>query len=737
MIMNSILFLLALILSYGINSSDINRLIICHVWSNDCESTYKCSSRCSLLIAVLIIAGLIVTTILFKTNVLLLCISALLAFVTAIASLWLITKVALRNKNAAIILAVTLICISSYLANFVLLPKAILFAAVIGFYYRNNVFGTPWNLPLHRLYAKHSINGFPKPLLPEIITIKIPQKMPDFSYVGIQKTFAKSNVVVDVTTKGVMPNKKTDCLPLVQALVDELGKNGGGSIFFPAGRYYFNYGKKKNNQFLQINYSNIEIYGETSSTGKNLVTIVSCANLVYNKRAPWLSPFIITTGETLQQSNMPWGADFKKKEKVFVQGGALTDPGNDGKMGKPEFYCHVVADAKVGDTTLLIETTTIDTPKYILLCMYNTTADCNLTKDILQRNELRPEWKTLLRGGKEMAPSFQWLVEVDRIEGNIIHLAQPLRRNIDVKYQPEAFSVPMLENICIHNLNMTTEWEGIFRHHGFPVYYSVFESQTMDYGWGAINLKRAAHSRIYEINLENFNNAFYILDSKNTTIERVNIFGYDGHQGIKIYNHSADNLLRDIDFYNHYADMIGGEGCSIANVFSNIRYLNPNNKYVDFDFHGVSSGPFTPPTLTLYYSIYGFRGIKAGGTQYNQPACSVDNYWVNIHADGYNGTTEVFINDSYIRKEGVQRIVTSLRYAIVKCIQKKKIGLSVIQQYYKERMSAIDKTTLLRKDHYQLFKGSVLAGYNNYYPMTLGGKTVDEFDDTEMVTWIK
>lgn len=735
--MNIILLLITAFIAYGINSRDLNWQVIKHVWSRDCESAYKCSSRWSLAIAILVVATIISTVLIYEANFIRLCIVAVLAFATAFVSLWSITKVAFRNKNMAVFFAVALFCVLAYLSIFVSLPETILFAAIAGYYYRNNVLGTPWNLPLHRLCAKHKIKGFPQPIKPAAITTTKPLNMPDFSYVGVQKSFAKPDVIVDVTTKGILPNKRMDCLPLVQAIVDELGQNGGGTIYFPAGRYYFNYGKKKSSQFLQINYSNIEIYGETSSTGENLATIVSCTNLVYGKRAPWLSPFIITTGEALQQSNMPWGADFKKKEKVFIQGGALTDPGNDGKMGTPNFYCRIVADAKIGDTALQIEKTDAVVPKYILLCMYNTTDDCNLTRELLQRDELRPEWKTLLRGGKEMAPSFQWLVEVERIEGCFLHLAQPLRRNIEVKYQPEAFAVPMLENICIHNLNMTTKWEGTFRHHGFPMYYSVFESQTMDYGWGAINIKRAAHSRVYETNLVNFNNAFYILDSKNTTVERVNIYGYDGHQGIKVYNHSADNLLCDIYFYNHYADMIGVEGCSVANVYRNIRYLNPNNKYVDFDFHGVSSGPFTPPTMTLFENIQGFRGIKAGGTQYNQPACSVDNYWVNIHADGYDGTSEIFINDSYIRKEGLRKKITSIRHAFVKCIQKKNFSLSVILNAYKERMSAIDKTTLYRKDHYKVFKGSLLSGFNNYYTMTLGGKTIDEFDDTEMVTWVK
>ena len=68
--------------------------------------------------------------------------------------------------------------------------------------------------------------------------------------------------------------------------------------------------------------------------------------------------------------------------------------------------------------------------KYILLGMYNTTADGNLVKELLGVDELRPEWVTARRAGTEEAPSFQWLVEVKQvIDKHTIELCRPLLRD--------------------------------------------------------------------------------------------------------------------------------------------------------------------------------------------------------------------------------------------------------------------------------------------------------------------
>lgn len=102
----------------------------------------------------------------------------------------------------------------------------------------------------------------------------------------------------------------------------------------------------------------------------------------------------------------------------------------------------------------------------------------------------------------------------------------------------------MLEDIVIQDIRIESKWNGLFRHHGYPLYYSVGQAQEMDYGWNAINMKRVAHGAISNVIIQNYTNPLYIMDSRNITVEKIIIRGSDGHQGIKLYEHACDNLVR-------------------------------------------------------------------------------------------------------------------------------------------------------------------------------------------------
>jgi hypothetical protein len=195
--------------------------------------------------------------------------------------------------------------------------------------------------------------------------------------------------------------------------------------------------------------------------------------------------------------------------------------------------------------------------KYILLGMYNTTPDGNLIKELLGVDDLRPEWTTAQRAGAEEAPSFQWLVEVKQvIDKHTIELCRPLLRDCLMKYEPAIYHVDMLEDIHIRRLRISSRWNGLFRHHGFPIYYSVSQAQEMDYGWNAINMKRVAHATVEDVEIKDFTNPLYVQDSREVTVDYMTVRGYDGHQGIKVYCHTCDCLFQHIDFYCHYADMM-------------------------------------------------------------------------------------------------------------------------------------------------------------------------------------
>lgn len=461
----------------------------------------------------------------------------------------------------------------------------------------------------------------------------INHSIPDFSYAGNHSDVSESTVIVNVRDFGIASNTNEDLTVKVQNLIDKFGQQGGAHIFFPRGRYIFNTQGK--GDFLQINYSNITLEGELDNDGQPLAKLINCGNLVRGNRNPWLSPFFITTGEQLQESNMFWGLQFRKKKDIVMRSGSMSDPGSDGTILTPRYATFVTKTTLKGSDIIYVDDSSKINGKYILLGMYNTNGRDDLLKDILGLDHLHPEWVAANRAGEEEAPSYQWLVEIKEIvDQHIVRLTQPHRRDCDMKWAPAVFNVEMLENIFIKNLHIASTWNGQFHHHGQRGYYSISQAQEMDYGWNGINFKRVAHGNIENVILDNFTNPLYVLDSRNITCEKLIIKGHDGHQGIKVYEHSCDNLFRDVQFFNHYADMMGGEGNMYGNVFSRIYYLNPVFKPVDFDFHGFSEGPMSPPMFNLFENIYNFAYIHYSGSIHMHPAFGRCNYWWNCKSEG-------------------------------------------------------------------------------------------------------
>lgn len=488
----------------------------------------------------------------------------------------------------------------------------------------------------------------------------------------------------------------------LQALVDQAVNNGQQTVTIPKGRY-------KVKGPVQINQSNFTIQGETNEQGEPLTELVCTNSMVNGECNPWISPFFFTTGEAIQPSNIFWGLDFNKKQDIRMESSSLSDPGSNGNILTPPFATTITEDAREGSTILRVDDNS-KVGKYILLGMYNTTSDGNLIKDLLGRQSLRKEWIVANRAGIEEAPSFQWLAEVKgKIGTNAIELVSPLPRDCSTNYTPKIFNVEMLENIVIKDLKLESKWNGLFRHHGFPLYYSVQQSQEMDYGWNAINMKRVAHGKIENVVINNFTNPLYIMDSLNCIAEHIIIKGYDGHQGIKLYCHSCNNILRDIHFFSHFADMMGGEGNAYCNIFKDIEYCNPSFKPVDFDFHGFTEGPMSPPAYNSFCNIKGFRYIKGAGAISHLPSCARGNTWKHIQWEGEKkSSTNRFIALNYRKRSVAEKYITALGFTIVMTLKKKQISARFISDTFTGKIKDIQAQSMPMEQHQEFFPDNLI-----------------------------
>ena len=537
---------------------------------------------------------------------------------------------------------------------------------------------------------------------------KIPNGVPNFSYAGCKHEFSSLRKY-NILDFQILPNSTEDLSVKIQKIINTVGEMGGGLIFFPKGRYLL--GNQYVGNFLQINHSNIVIEGEVNPNGEPITEFVCCSSTLRGKKNPWLSPFFITTGEALQQSNVFWGLQFRRKKKKITRSGSLADPGSDGTILSSEFATKIIATARKGDTVLKVKDA-FKIGKYILIGLYNTTKDGDLIHEILGVEYLRPEWETPLRAGEEEAPSYQWLIEVAEIvDANTICLSQPLWRDCNMDYEPVIYNVEMLENIAIRNLKIQSRWNGLFRHHGFPIYYNIKQAQEMDYGWNAVNMKRVAHGIIENVVIRNFSNPLYVMDSRNVTCKHITICGYDGHQGLKIYEHACDNLFQDITFYSHYADMVGGEGNAYGNVFSNIKYKNSCFKPVDFDFHGFSEGPMSPPAYNLFECFQGFRYIKTAAALYNLPGCATHNVWWNIEGEGETKDSPLFVCLPHMAKSLLHRMLSSISRSIIYAYQKQNFSIKIMKKNYIMRMQEFDEITISKECHQQLYHIVYLYNY--------------------------
>lgn len=522
--------------------------------------------------------------------------------------------------------------------------------------------------------------------------------MPDCSFAGMKRR-GKATTVFDVTAFGIVPNSSADQTEAIQRVIDAASKAGGGKVYFPKGRYLIN---TKGDKFLQINHSDITLEGATDKDGRPVAELVNCGKTARGHKNPWISPFMITTGEHLQPSNEFWGLQFRKKKEFFNRSNSLSDPGSDGTILTPKLTTKVIAPAAKGESVIHVEDSS-KVGKYIMIGMYNTTDDGNLIHDILGI-ALRREWTVANRAGEEEAPSYQWLVEVKKIiDSHAIELVRPLLRDCDMKYEPAVFNVDMLENICICNLLISSRWTGLFRHHGFPLYYSITKTQEMDYGWNAINMKRVAHGEVRNVIIKNFSNPLYVMDSRNVTVSDILIKGYDGHQGLKIYAHACDNLFENIIFENHYADMMGGEGNAYANVFRNICYLNAVFKPVDYDFHGFSEAPMSPPSDNVFTRIYGFRYMKSAGAISHLPSCAQNNTWWDTITEGEKEGDHLFYAMTYRQKKGLVRFITAVGFSVAMIQKNRDLSPGAFLANVRGKLESIDKTGSPRSEHYRLY----------------------------------
>ncbi len=463
--------------------------------------------------------------------------------------------------------------------------------------------------------------------------IEEPGKSPliDFSKAGYafgEQNFQYPSNVIDVTTKGINPNTGEDLTKKVQTLIDETGKNGGGLLYFPKGKYVFNT-NPNHVDFLKIDYDNIVIRGDGQDESGTI--FYNSTSLLNEEPNPWLSPTLIRYGYNIQGVDHFWGA------APLEYKGSKISKNSERKIYEAPIITSITHKALKGSKNLRVKNaTSLKAGDVVLLVMYNTNGSNKLIKKVLNYKdaELTSDLKSANQAGKEGVASFQALVEIERvISGDQILLRQPLLMDIDMEFGPMLLSAPMVRHVGIESLRFESAWDGNYKHHA---------NREVDYGWNAINFCRVAHGWMKNVTIDNYTNPIYLQDSRNVTLDSITISGKHGHSGIKVYAHATDNLIQNVDIQMNFSHVLSGEGNATGNVFRKITMDKQIEGEGDFDFHGFAHYTYGPASHNLFENIKGLRFIYGGGAPFNFPHTSIGNVWWNIESTDIKGTKELF-----------------------------------------------------------------------------------------------
>lgn len=429
--------------------------------------------------------------------------------------------------------------------------------------------------------------------------------LPDFSYAGYgygEREPRARGRMVNVSDFGIRPGTGEDMTGRIQAVVDEVGRSGGGIVYFPAGRYELNKEAEPGAATgIRINYSHTVLRGEGSGPGG---TVLYQHKPMVSAQAPWLSPGLIHTGDRL------FGNDRFLSPKLLPNVAVLIE------------------SAYKNDRVLsLSDTSRLKAGECILLCLQNTDDAGSLARQLIDPLPPDSAWTDLCTAGPRRSASVQWPVEVEQVlDERRVRLRQPLRRDMLLEHAPYVCLLEMLREIGVEHLRMETAWDGGgYYHH---------KNDEVDYGWSAICLHRVAHGWVQDVAIVDYTQGVQLRDSRNVTVRQVELLGHPGHFGMKCYAHACDCLFADIAVRAFRTHGVGIEGMTEGNVFTRIVFEGGS----ELDSHGGGA-----PGRNLFDALEGVTKISGGGAIFNLP---------------YTGHSNTFWNIGYLHAEPKPRLTT-------------------------------------------------------------------------------
>lgn len=387
-----------------------------------------------------------------------------------------------------------------------------------------------------------------------------PALLPDFSFAGYhyseRELPAKSRGPrFDVRSYGAHPNDKDYDGKAIQAAIDAAGKAGGGTVYFPPGRFLLSSDQSPEST-LAISSDSIVLKGSGSGLG----------------------------GTEILMDRM------KADPEIFLVNVEVLKP-------ESRHLATITADAvresfwvRIDDSSKLRE------GQRVVIRYYNPA----YTERYFSPLSVPAEWTRLHVNGFRVHE----IHSIDKVQGQFVKFKEPLHLNLKVHAEAEfrLFSYPHLEEVGVEDIRFTGGWGA------HPEEFSHHKDSVHDYGWNALRFERVVNGWIRRVEFHDFNQGIVLNGSAGITLQNIAFAGKKGHASVHT-RMGYGVLVKDVldSAGHHHGPGVGYS--ATGTVF--LRYQMQKDQHIDS--HSGS------PYATLFDQIAGGVLSGNGGPYESYP----------------------------------------------------------------------------------------------------------------------
>ena len=372
--------------------------------------------------------------------------------------------------------------------------------------------------------------------------------IPNCSYAGYhcgEAALPKPKVVADVKDAGAVGDGQADDTEAFAKAIEQ-AKSAGGAVLVPAGTYRID-------GMIQLKYSGVVLRGE--GRGKTILDFRNSLSTVQGAQ--------IADGKSIW--SWSGGLVWVGPEDTYDASNKLADADSGAGQPKWEFWrpgdelAAVAGPATAGDVKLKVSSSNSLKPGMLVLMTWDNPGDYSLLKHIAGHRTMDAyAWNTATWITPPALPTFQWPVEIAKVDGNQVTLKQPLRLDIRPEWNVRFLAIGShIAEAGVEDLTIQCHAPMTHKH------------LTND-GHNGVYLNRAYNCFVRNVEIRSAENGVNVAASKNVTVSNVIFTGPEQHHHTLACRVSSHDILFehfDVDGPTRVKHGINTEWLSSGNVW--------------------------------------------------------------------------------------------------------------------------------------------------------------------------